>query len=251
MNGDDVLQIIRTKLIYLLVCFLAVSVMSYFVLHQLSPSNFVSTGVLELGYFNPRDYNPHPVRSTRGISAWVADGSFQSQVRECLNERPGETEEDFSIRPAPLEEGVIKIEARSADPELARQASAVACSLIIERTNEPFEREYKLLTGQVALLRERASLAESLITNSNNTTGYGELAGGAIQALSHLTELLIEAETETELLTQKKQTVLLVHPGTGVPDRPALMPISVVIGGLVTLFLAAIFISSGTGRKPE
>ena len=249
MSSDTVVSVIRAKLLWLLVCFIAVTATSFFLLHQLSPTGYMSSGVIEMGYFNPRDYNPHPIRSTRGISAWISDGAFMSLVAERLRNTGSETGTDFSIRPAPLEEGVLKIEARSADPELARQAAVVACSLVIENFNTVYEREFRLLSDHVNLIRSRASLAESLLAASPRAQGHGDLVGGAIQALSHLTELQIEAETESELLTQKKQTVLIVPPGVAVPDRPALMPISVVIGGLVTVFLTAILISSGTGRR--
>jgi len=222
--------------------FVVVAVVTWAILAQVVPCSYVSRGVVEIGYFNPRDYLPHPVVSTRGMAALVGDQAFASHIADLMG-RDRRTKPD--LRAVPLEEGLLRLEARSSDPVAAQRGAAVACSLVAARTNEAFHRERDLSDRQLRALRPRVMLAESLAAGSSSD----EAKAIALRALAHFTEVQIETETEAELMAQKKQTRLLVEPGIAVAERPPVALMAMGPAAVVTAFAAAAMMARRTRKR--
>jgi len=222
--------------------FVTVAAVTWAVLTQMVPYSYVSKGVLEVGYFNPRDYLPHPVVSTQGMAALIGDPTFALKVTALLGRDPPAA---LDFRAAPLEEGLMRIEARSSDPLIAQRGAALACSLVAARTNEPFQSERDLSDRQLGALRPRVALAETLAARSRSD----EARAIALRALAHFTEVQIKAELEAELVAQKKQTRVLVEPSRGTAERSSVILMAMGPAAVVTAIVVAGLVARSTRRR--
>ncbi|MBN1423369.1 hypothetical protein JXA88_02330 [Candidatus Fermentibacteria bacterium] len=205
---------------------------SWAVLRHAVPFSYVSRGVVEIGYFNPRDYLPHPVISTRGLAAMVSDPAFSDRLTSMVAGLPPGA---LSFRAAPLEEGLIRVEARSVDPADARRGAVLACSLLVAQGNEAFQRERNLADRQIEMIRVRSADAESLIRARSTPD---DAKATAMRALAHFTEIQVETEISAELMTQKKPTKVLVEPSLAVAERPSLAIVALGPAAVVALVVA-------------
>ena len=248
MNGTPVLTMLRSKWPWLLGCFCVVAVASWIVVTALTSPTYLSTGLIELGYFNPRDYQPHPVMSTRAVAALVNDPSFAQRTATAIHRRVEPPGGAFHLSSAPVEEGLLRVEARAGDSWVAQKAASVACSLVIGITAEAYQRERELMISQLKLVRNRSALAESLI-HKDSTDGpeRSALQGDALRALALFTEIQVDKEIEAELLSQKKRSVVVVHPGPGTVERPPAFVMSLGPALVMTVLLAAAFLAKESG----
>lgn len=214
--------------------FVAVTAVTWVVLNRTVPFTYVSRGVVEIGYFNPRDYLPHPVVSTRGIAAVVGDAAFASEVARAI-QRPGTS---IGLRAAPLEEGLVRVEARAEEPEAAHRAAVVACSLVVARANEGFLRERDMVSRQIEAIRRGRAMAESL---AQAGPVMADAKAIALRAAAHFTEVQVKTETEAELMAQKKETRLLVRPQPASAERPALGVVAMGPGAVTAAVAAALY----------
>ncbi len=229
---SDVKRSIPGAVAWIALAFAATTALTWGVLHRMVPPAYVSFGIVEIGYFNPRDYLPHPLVSTRGIAAVIVSAPFAREVATLLGVSPAKV----NLRAAPLEEGLLRIEARAADPFLAWRAASVACSLVVETANEGFVRERALLQRHVETIRRQSAAAESL---AHDARADDQARAQAFRALAHFTEIQVKAETEAELLAQKKETRVMSAPGHGTPERPPLAVVAMGPAALVALLVAA------------
>lgn len=181
----------------------------------------------------------------------VCDPSFSQRVMEGIEAGEDYEGNKIQIIAAPLEEGLLRIEARAATSGLAKRAASMACSLVISAGNMGFERETSMISRQLDMIEKRAALAESLIHRDEKGEGQGVLSGGAVRALAHLTEIQIDTETEAELIAQKKRTKLIVSPGFGVLERPPLLLLSFGPAAVVTAFFFAALLAGASRRREE
>ncbi len=254
MDDRTKIRALISKSWLLVLCFILVTGISWIVLDALVSPVYLSTGIVELGYFNPRDFLPHPVVSTSGLTALIGDASFSQQVAKILGSE-GMMDPAPVVGAAPLEEGLIRVEAREGRSEVARRATVVACSLVVDMSNQGYERERSLLEKQLALVRSRSALAESLIrVGHESSRADGQHMGSeAMRALAHLTEIQLKTETATEHVRQKKRTRILVTPGAAHADRPSTRALALVPGFIVTLLLGvALAANAGSsGGRPS
>lgn len=252
MNGVSMLTMLKGKWPWLIGCFCIVTIVSWLVLGVVASPTYLSTGLVELGYFNPRDYQPHPVMSTRAIAALVNDPSFTGRVAAVLRHRPEQIGGAFQLSSAPLEEGLVRVEARAANSRLAQEVAAIACSLVVGITGEDYQREKALMNSQLELVRNRAALAESLIFEDPTAPQRGALQGDALRALALLTEIQVEKEIEAELISQKKPSIVVVNPGPGTVERPPTLAMSMGPALVATVLLAAAFLArESSGGEPQ
>jgi hypothetical protein len=247
MNGVSVLTMLKGRWPWLIGCFFVVTVASWMALGVLSSPTYLSTGLVELGYFNPRDYQPHPVMSTRAVAALVNDPSFAGHVATILDQHPQQIGGAFQLNSAPIEEGLLRVEARAADGRRSQEAAAIACSLVVGITVEDYQRERALMNSQLELVKNRSALAESLIFEGPTASQRGSLQGDALRALALFTEIQVEKESEAELISQKKRSVVVVNPGPGTEERPPALVISMGPALVVTILLAAAFLGRESG----
>jgi hypothetical protein len=251
MNGTSVMSMLRARWPWLIGCFGVVTIVSWFILELLVSPTYLSAGLVELGYFNPRDYQPHPVTSTRGVAALVNDPSFSARVAAELRLRPGGISGAFQLGSAPLEEGLVRVEARAATSRAAQDAAAVACSMVVSITGEDYRRERALINSQLELVRQRSALTESLIQANPTARGREALQGDALRALALLTEIQMEKETEAELVSQKKPSVIVVNPGPGIEERPSAVAMALGPALVVSVLLSAVFLARESGGEPQ
>jgi hypothetical protein len=190
--------------------------------------------------------------STRAVAALVNDASFAGSVAAVLQNGAEQIRGTFQLGSAPLEEGLLRVEARATNSRLAEEVAVIACSLVVEIAGEEYQREKALMSSQLELVKNRSALAESLIYQNSVPQQQGALQGDALRALAHLTEIQVEKETEAELISQKKRSVIVVKPGTGRVERPPTLAMSIGPALVVTVLLAAAFLArkSGGGEPP-
>lgn len=243
MNEQDVIRNLVSRAWIVLLCLIGGSVAAWYVLSAVVSPSYLASGIVELGYFNPRDYLPHPVVSTRGAAALVNDPTFFDRILYTVRS------EGFVEMPrvgaSPIEDGLIRIEGRADEPQVALRASVLACSLLVNLTNGGYERELTLIQNQLDRIRTHAALAESLVLGKGDMTEKisASSAGEVLRALAHFTEIQIKTETDAEHLIQKKQSRILVLPAIAQADRPPLVLLSLIPGLVLALFAGA-FISS-------
>jgi hypothetical protein len=223
--------------------FVVITLITLVLLTRAMPFSYVSRGVLEIGYYNPRDYLPHPVISTAGLAAMVGDPDFLARVTRVMKLSELGV---LDLRAAPLEDGLLRVEGRSTDPLVSQRGAVLACSLVAARTNEGFDQERVLTSRQLGTIRQRLAAAESLIHREAATEGA---RAEALRALAHFTELEIETETEAELIAQKKRTRILVAPGKATQERPVLALVAMGPAAVVTVVVAAGMVARRSRRR--